>query len=182
MSRTNLGEMKRQEAIDKFNRMSGTLATVLIMSLLGFAAYFSCIGLKIRMKSYEISVLRALGTPLSRIRRKLFISNLRIPVISTAVAGLAAYGVQLFTSRMYDKVDIMKEQLESGIADFDESAASDIINNCFLNDEFWMVPLIKPLVIIFIAISIITVILTVLSTKKFTSEISVQLNEERKRQ
>ena len=40
----------------------------------------------------------------------------------------------------------------------------------------------KPLVIIFIAISIITVILTVLSTKKFTSEISVQLNEERKRQ
>ena len=67
-------------------------------------------------------------------------------------------------------------------ADFDESAASDIINNCFLNDEFWMVPLIKPLVIIFIAISIITVILTVLSTKKFTSEISVQLNEERKRQ
>ena len=76
----------------------------------------------------------------------------------------------------------MKEQLESGIADFDESAASDIINNCFLNDEFWMVPLTKPLVIIFIAISIITVILTVLSTKKFTSEISVQLNEERKRQ
>lgn len=182
MTRTNLGEMKRQEAIDKFNRMSGTLATVLIMSLLGFAAYFSCIGLKIRMKSYEISVLRALGTPLSRIRRKLFISNLRIPVIATAFAGLAAYGVQLFTSRMYDKVDIMKEQLESGIADFDESAASDIINNCFLNDEFWMVPLIKPLVIIFIAISIITVILTVLSTRKFTSEISVQLNEERKRQ
>ena len=182
MTRTNLGEMKRQETIDKFNRMSGTLATVLIMSLLGFAAYFSCIGLKIRMKSYEISVLRALGTPLSRIRRKLFISNLRIPVIATAFAGLAAYGVQLFTNRMYDKVDIMKEQLESGIADFDESAASDIINNCFLNDEFWMVPLIKPLVIIFIAISIITVILTVLSTKKFTSEISVQLNEERKRQ
>ena len=63
------------------------------------------------MKSYEISVLRALGTPLSRIRRKLFISNLRIPVIATAFAGLAAYGVQLFTSRMYDKVDIMKEQL-----------------------------------------------------------------------
>ena len=180
MARTNLGEMKRQEAIDKFNRMSGTLATVLIMSLLGFAAYFSCIGLKIRMKSYEISVLRALGTPLSRIRRKLFISNLRIPVIATAFAGLAAYGVQLFTSSMYNKVDTMKEQLESGIADFDESAA--IINNCFLNDEFWMVPLTKPLVIIFIAISIITVILTVLSTKKFTSEISVQLNEERKRQ
>ena len=90
MARTNLGEMKRQEAIDKFNRMSGTLATVLIMSLLGFAAYFSCIGLKIRMKSYEISVLRALGTPLSRIRRKLFISNLRIPVIATIKEKVSA--------------------------------------------------------------------------------------------
>lgn len=181
MSRTNLGELKMQESTDKFNRVSGTVATILIMSLLGFAAYFSCIGLKIKIKSYEISVLRALGTPLSRIRRKLFISNLRIPVIATVIAGFAAYGVQLFTSAMYDKVDAMKELLESGTADFDESVASDIINNCFLNDEFWMVPLIKPLVIIFIFLSIITVILTLISTKKFTSEISVQLNEERKR-
>ena len=182
MERTNLSELKNQEFINNVNKISGTVATVLIMSLLGFAAYFSCIGLKIKIKSYEISVLRALGTPLSRIRRKLFISNLRIPIVSTVIAWLAACGVQLFTSKMYDKVLIMEEQLESGSGTVDKSEISNIINNCFLNDEFWMVPLIKPLIIIFIAVSVITVILTMLSTTKFTSEISVQLNEERKRQ
>lgn len=174
MTRNNLSELKMQSFIDKFKRLSGTAATIVIMSLLGFAAYFSCIGLKIRMRSYEISVLRALGTPLSRIRRKLFISNLRIPIISTVIAGLAAYGVELFTGMMYDKVVYLKESAQDDIA-------SDIINYCFLNDVPWTVPLIKPLVIIFIVLSIITVILTLLSTKKFTSEISVQLNEERKR-
>lgn len=175
MTRDNLSEMKMQEFIDKFKRLSGTAVTIVIMSLLGFAAYFSCIGLKIRMRSYEISVLRALGTPLSRIRRKLFISNLRIPVISTVIAGLAAYGVELFTGMMYDKVVYLKESAQDDIA-------ADIMNYCFLHDVPWTVPLIKPLVVIFIVISIITVILTLLSTKKFTSEISVQLNEERKRQ
>ena len=175
MTRDNLSEMKMQEFIDKFERLSGTAVTIVIMSLLGFAAYFSCIGLKIRMRSYEISVLRALGTPLSRIRRKLFISNLRIPVISTVIAGLAAYGVELFTGMMYDKVVYLKESAQDDIA-------ADIMNYCFLHDVPWTVPLIKPLVVIFIVISIITVILTLLSTKKFTSEISVQLNEERKRQ
>ncbi len=174
MTRNNLSELKMQSFIDKFKRLSGTAATIAIMSLLGFAAYFSCIGLKIRMRSYEISVLRALGTPLSRIRRKLFISNLRIPIISTVIAGLAAYGVELFTGMMYDKVVYLKESAQDDIA-------SDIINYCFLSDVPWTVPLIKPLVIIFIVLSIITVILTLLSTKKFTSEISVQLNEERKR-
>lgn len=175
MTRDNLSEMKMQEFIDKFERLSGTAVTIVIMSLLGFAAYFSCIGLKIRMRSYEISVLRALGTPLSRIRRKLFISNLRIPVISTVIAGLAAYGVELFTGMMYDKVVYLKESAQDDIA-------ADIMNYCFLHDVPWTVPLIKPLVVIFIVLSIITVILTLLSTKKFTSEISVQLNEERKRQ
>ena len=175
MTRDNLSEMKMQEFIDKFERLSGTAVTIVIMLLLGFAAYFSCIGLKIRMRSYEISVLRALGTPLSRIRRKLFISNLRIPVISTVIAGLAAYGVELFTGMMYDKVVYLKESAQDDIA-------ADIMNYCFLHDVPWTVPLIKPLVVIFIVISIITVILTLLSTKKFTSEISVQLNEERKRQ
>ncbi len=174
MTRDNLSELKMQSFIDKFKRLSGTAATIVIMSLLGFAAYFSCIGLKIRMRSYEISVLRALGTPLSRIRRKLFISNLRIPIISTVIAGLAAYGVELFTGMMYDKVVYLKESAQDDIA-------ADIMNYCFLHDVPWTVPLIKPLVIIFIVLSIITVILTLLSTKKFTSEISVQLNEERKR-
>lgn len=174
MTRNNLSELKMQSFIDKFKRLSGTAATIVIMSLLGFAAYFSCIGLKIRMRSYEISVLRALGTPLSRIRRKLFISNLRIPIISTVIAGLAAYGVELFTGMMYDKVVYLKESAQDDIA-------ADIMNYCFLHDVPWTVPLIKPLVIIFIVLSIITVILTLLSTKKFTSEISVQLNEERKR-
>lgn len=59
---------------------------IMLMSLLGFAAYFNGIGMKIRLKEYQISVMRAIGSPIKKLRRKMAVSSIEIPVIAAAIS------------------------------------------------------------------------------------------------
>ena len=72
--------------ISDISQFSSMALIVFLMSLLGFSAYFNGIGMKIRLKEYQISVLRAIGTPLKRLKSKLIIQSLKIPFTASAIA------------------------------------------------------------------------------------------------
>ena len=64
----SLSEEKWNTFIDRAAKFAGVALILAVMSLLGFAAYFNGIGLKIRQRAYELSVFRSLGMPLRYLR------------------------------------------------------------------------------------------------------------------
>ena len=61
MKLTSLEKLKHDNFINAITDFSGVILLLLLMCLLGFSAYFNAIGIKIRLKSYDISVMRAVG-------------------------------------------------------------------------------------------------------------------------
>ena len=61
-------ELKHEQFIAKATQYGGMALLIVLMALLGFSAYFNGIIMKIQLKSYQISVLRAVGTDMKRIR------------------------------------------------------------------------------------------------------------------
>ena len=172
-----------------------------IMSLLGFAAYFNGIGMKIRLKEYEISVLRAVGTPLKLIRKKLLIDGVKIPLIAAGAALALIKGLQILTSKVYDtyinsfwafnskQLDALGQDdggfaLESlQVEEMQLDSYRDKLHyNFFLDDELWKVNPVIPIIIIFAVMSIITILLTRKSFRRFTPDIASSLAKGRKRQ
>lgn len=93
MRLTSLGQLRHENFVKRAEQYGGIVLVFATMSLLGFSAYFNGIGMKIRVKSYEISVMRAIGTPVSAIRKKLALASMKIPLIASA----AAYGLVKLT-------------------------------------------------------------------------------------
>lgn len=93
MRLTSLEQLKRENFVKRAEQYGGIVLVFAAMSLLGFSAYFNGIGMKIRVKSYEISVMRAIGTPVTAIRKKLALASMKIPLIASA----AAYGLVKLT-------------------------------------------------------------------------------------
>lgn len=166
-------ELKRREFLENASEYGGLIMLFALMSLLGFSAYFSGIGIKVRQRSYEISTLRAVGTPLKTIRAKLLADGLAIPLLSTAAAGGGVFALQRFSESKYNKLgQIYSSDINEG----------EFINKYFLNKQIWSVPTAKPLLAILLVMCAVTAILTMLSLKKFKRDIANDLNSGRTKQ
>ena len=177
---TSYKELKRREFLENAAEHGGLIMLFTLMSLLGFSAYFSGIGIKIRQKAYEISALRAVGTPLKRIRAKLLADGLAIPITAAIASGGGIFVIRKVTEKAYAKLIFLNSPEYCGTENLDV-LQEEIIEKYFLEKQLWAVPIAKPLLIILSVMCIITVILTFFSLKKFKRDIAGDLNEGRKR-
>ncbi|WP_198021598.1 sigma-70 family RNA polymerase sigma factor [Ruminococcus sp. NK3A76] len=201
MELLSYSEQKRERFLAKASQYGSAVMIIGIMSLLGFAAYFNGIGMKIRLKEYEISVLRAVGTPLKLIRKKLLIDGVKIPLIAASAAFMIVKLIQIVTSKVYDtyinsfwsfnskQLDALGQDdgglaLESlQVEEMQLDSYRDKLHyNFFLDDELWKVNPVIPIIIIFAVMSIITILLTRKSFRRFTPDIASSLSKGRKRQ
>ena len=166
---TSYSQLKSERIISKATSYGGTVMIIVIMSLLGFAAYWGGIDMKIRIK---------------------------IPMISSVVAFIIVRIIQQITSKVYDIyinafwefnnrfIEADAESQERMIGEyFTVDAYRDKLHyNFFLDDELWKVNPVIPLMIIFAVMCIITILLTQKSFKRFTHDIASSLSKGRKRQ
>ena len=178
---TSYSELKRREFLENAAESGGLIMLFTLMSLLGFSAYFSGIGIKIRQRAYEISILRSVGTPLKKIRAKLILDGLVIPFISTAAAGGGVFAVQKITENAYAKLELLHTPEYSKLENLYE-LKGEVIEKFFLENRLWTVPTAVPLVIIFLITAMVTTLLTLSALRKFKGDIASDLNFGRTRQ
>ncbi|MBR1382532.1 MAG: sigma-70 family RNA polymerase sigma factor [Ruminococcus sp.] len=181
----SLEEMQHRRFIEKAAKLGGFLFLALVMAALGFAAYFNGIGMKVRLKEYQISVLRAIGASKAKIHRRLFINNIKIPIIATLIAGGGIYGIQKYVFKMYGKAINLVKPDELGMISWDEASdakRNEMIDRYFINSELWTPGIVKPLIIVFSAVTLVTVILMVLNMNRFDRDIAASMSRGRKRQ
>ena len=181
-------------------------ALLLLMSLLGFSAYFNGIGLKIRLKEYQISIMRAIGTPIKHLRRRLMLDGLRIPLFSGAAAFVAVKLMQRIMLSGYNKmqeiefstqqaIDAFSSTLENNgegftkaqLAQLDhiselEKQSNIIYDQYLCEQQMWFMNAIIPTLIVFCVMCVITILLTRKSFRRFTPDIASSLSKGRKRQ
>ena len=183
----------------------GSLALlVFVMSLLGFAAYFNGIGMKIRSKEYQISIMRAIGTPLKKLRRRLMFDSVRIPVFAAAIS----YGLINITQRVmlcaHDKYEAIMadladktmqfyQQYPDGITPDDayyafyegynatERHAQKLQSYFLADDQMWFNNVLIPTLVVFAVICMVTIMLTRKSVGGFGSNIAYSISKGRKR-
>ena len=189
-----LAKLKRETAKERILSISGMILILVLMVLMGFAAYFNGIGMKIRAKSYEISVLRAVGTPVFSLRKRILLESIRIPVIASAMS----YGLVKLVQLIMGKVNLYmvefydhKLQVDGGIiititgeesrTDWENAAINFLQDKVFIHKGMWMVNAEIPALILFAAICAVTFILTAIALRKFRGNIAGDLNEGRKR-
>ena len=196
MKLTSLAALKREKYIKKAIQYGGTTMILLVMSLLGFSAYFNGIGMKIRLKSYDISVLRAIGTPVSALRRKLILSSIKIPLIASSVAYGLARLVQFIMLDAQHRYDALLDKLflnpVTGVYEYtstvgveplpEEYTLKSLQQNYFLDYCMWEVKLEIPALILFAVLCAVTFILTAMALKKFRRDIAFDLSSGRTRQ
>lgn len=205
LSVTRLKDLKREIFVNKMKRLGGVALILVAMSLLGFSAYFNGIGMKIRAKKYEASVIRAVGAPVSTIRKRLMLSSLKIPLAATAIA----YGLVRISQAIMRKLgawfmEQMQEYQDMNHAVFmslwdlhlsyveeaeyfkEVDALYNRINLVrrmfFLDNGMWNPKAEIPTLIIFVIICAATYILTAIALKKFKRDIAFDLNNGRTRQ
>ncbi len=176
---------------------------VLIMSLLGFSAYFNGIGMKIRLKEYQLSVMRAVGTPLKKLRRRLNFEGIKIPVFAAAIAY---GGIRLMQKIMLDANVRINEMYAKEREDFQKLV--DMSNGGYTNEEInefseyinhnqheqwllerkylieytmWFIDALKPTIIILSIMCIVTIVLTYFKTRRLSGNIALTLSLSRKR-
>lgn len=187
MTLQSLERMKWDNLKNKIINISGMLMIMVLMILIGFAAYFNGIGMKIRMRSYEISVLRAVGTPLPTVRKRILLDSIKIPIF----AAVASYG-------MVKAVQFIMAGVEKYRIDFDTALmqAGGVSNNIeyengfvnfwyrrlFLSKGMWAVNAEIPTLILLAAICAVTFVLTALALRKFKRDIAFDLNSGRTKQ
>lgn len=190
------------------NRMTkiGIVALILsAMILLGFSAYFNGIGMKIRAKKYEASVLRAVGAPVSAIRKRLILGSLKIPLIASALSYVflraeqfvmgklgtwyieQAWAHQDMNLAVYESIsglNLSKVERAEYFKDVDAHLAhiEHVRRTFFLDFGMWEPKAEIPCLIIFVILCAATFILTALALKKWGRNIANDLNEGRTRQ
>ncbi len=195
MSLQSLAKMKWEELKNKIVKTSGLLMILIVMSLLGFASYFNGIGMKIRMRSYEISVFRAIGTPVSELRRRLLISSIKIPLAASALAYGLAKTAQFVMEKVYEHTLLLNElakdddgwitiSIIDGVKVQDPLLDKiDALNKMFFLDyHMWEVNTELPALILLMILCTITFTLTAIALKKFKRDIAGDLNSGRTRQ
>lgn len=190
MTLQNLAKMKWETVKEKIISISGMLMILALMVLIGFAAYFNGIGMKIREKSFEISILRAVGTPVSTLRKRLLLGSIKIPVIASAISYGLIKSVQLIMEKTarYMKNFIEYSMANGGITisnggtDYENDIVNFLKDRLFLNKGMWMINAELSSLILFAVICAVTFILTAAALKKFKHDIAFDLNSGRARQ
>lgn len=201
----SLKEIKRGIFINRMTKI-GIVALILsVMLLLGFSAYFNGIGMKIRAKKYEASVLRAVGAPVSVIRKRLMLSSLKIPLVASALSygflraeqfimgKLGAWYIeqrwahQDMNHAVYESISgLHLSQVEQAEYFKDVNAHLAHINHVrktfFLDNAMWEPQAEIPCLIFFVILCAATFILTSIALKKFKRDIAFDLNSGRTRQ
>lgn len=193
MTLMSLEKMKWENLKARIISISGMLMIMVLMVLIGFAAYFNGIGMKIRMKSYEISVLRAVGTPVSALRKRILIGSIKIPVI----AAVASYGMVklvqfiMASAEQYRHAFWQLKDATGGVVntynyglsiDYENFWANFFIERLFLRKAMWAVNAEIPTLILLAVICAVTFALTAIALKKFKRDIAFDLNSGRTRQ
>lgn len=195
MRMKSLATMRRADLVEKIKQYGGAFLILLVMSLLGFSAYFNGIGMKIRQKSYELSITRAVGTPVKALRKKLVLASLKIPLIASVIAYALAKAVQLITRGAYLKMAAMEDEYNELTGQFIAGTLTDdsvrdalrdkillYVRDYYLDNVMWQVKTELPALIIFASLCAATFILTAVALKKFRRSISDNLNSGRTRQ
>ena len=200
----SLKKLKHVIFVNRMKRLGGIALTLLIMSLLGFSAYFNGIGMKIRAKKYEISVMRAVGTPVAAIRKRLLLGSLKIPLIASAVSYGMVRIAQLITGKLgawyieqsyilqdmeleamfkleYDTTISEKMEIYKDVYALQDKLRA-VKRQFFLNNGIWYPKAEIPTLILFAVICAVTFILTAIALKKFKRDIAFDLNSGRTRQ
>lgn len=172
----SLSEEKWNTFIDRAAKFASVALILVVMSLLGFAAYFNGIGLKIRQKAYTLSVYRALGMPLRELRRRIFIDSVKIPVIASATAYVLVKAMQFVMEKGYDRLCAVYEGEAKITVPLDT-----LRNTLFLDNVMWQVNAEIPTLILLVIICAVTFILTAAALKKFSGDIAGNLNSGRER-
>lgn len=183
-----LKELKREIFVNRMKKLGAIVLVLVIMSLLGFAAYFNGIGMKIRAKKYEVSVIRAVGAPVSSIRKRLMLGSLKIPLIASALT----YGMVRIEQYIMEKFGTwyVEMRFEHGYTSGPKSEEMHILDDkldaaqrlFFLNNGMWNPKSEIPTLILFAVLCAVTFILTAAALKKFKRDIAFDLNSGRTRQ
>lgn len=174
MSKTSIKQLKAEQLLKRLKNAAEIILTLVVMSLLGFSAYFNGISMKIRKSGYQISVLRAQGASLSRIRKVLLYKNLQIPFLAVIFSYITLKAAQFSANSLADKWD---ELWMSG-----DEFAGKLGETIFMNNNWWQTNLEIPTLIFLAAFSAVTFILTTIALKKFKRDIAGDLSEGRTRQ
>lgn len=169
----SLSQMKRSDIIDSIVQYSGVTLILLLMSLLGFSGYFNGIGLKIRQKKYEISVFRALGVPMSKIRKQIFLDSFKTPVAASAFSYVLVKLTQFIMKLAYMRVVFLHENTP---LEEERNMISSYIRIFFLDNVMWKVNAEIPSLILLVVLCTVTFILTVVALKKFNGNIADDMN------
>lgn len=187
MTLTSYEGVKRDMLRDKLFSYGGIVLMTVVMALLGFAAYFSGIGMKVRAKSYELSLLRAVGMPHKTLLRKLLLQSVTLPAIAVILSGGAMTLVQKSEWKAYQAYETLYYSRD-GIMDSDpkwmeiQQQMDAVEAGHFLNQQLWSVDILVPLLCIFAALVLITAVLLCVAVSKYKRNIASDLNQGRKRQ
>ena len=191
MKLTSLEKLKHDNFINAITNFSGVILLLLLMCLLGFSAYFNAIGIKIRLKSYDISVMRAVGARISEIKRRLLINSIRTPLVSSLIAYIAVKITQLIMGAGYSAhVSFVENSLmtpggaiSSDLLTQNSGGIDDFLHTTlFLDRLMWQPNAEIPMLILFAVLCAVTFLLTVVALRKFKSNIAGDLSEGRTRQ
>ena len=201
LQKTSYSAEKHKLFLQNATQIGSMALLISVMSLLGFAAYFNGIGMKIRLKEYQISVMRAVGTPLKKLRRRLMLDSIRIPVAASVFTFGGIKLMQKIMKNAYnDQRSLWQEsrdmaekyrpffQVESMFNEFVQKMneynerMSRIGVDYLLGNQMWFIRFVIPLAIVFGVMCIITIFLTRKSCKMFTPDIASSLAKGRKRQ
>lgn len=174
MTMISIKQLKAQDFLKRLKNAAGIIMTLIVMSLLGFSAYFNGIAMKIRKSGYQISVLRAQGAPLSKIKKVLLYKNLKIPFLAVIFSYIALKAAQMSANSLCDKWD---ELWMSG-----DEFVKKLSETIFMKNNWWQSGLEIPTLIFLAVFSAITLILTIISLRKFKGDIASDLNSWRTRQ
>lgn len=166
--------LKRELVIERVKKSSAVIVTLIMMSLLGFSAYFNGIGIKIRNRAFEISVLRAVGTPIKGLRKTLIANSVKIPLISFAIGYAALKIIQTAADNMANKWDMLWSSGSKFVRELDETG--------LMRNNWWQANLEFPIIILLLVFIMVTVLLTLIALKKFQKDIARDLNSGRTKQ
>lgn len=174
MKLVSRNSLRRELVFERIRKAGAAIATILLMSLLGFSAYFNGIGMKIRQKSYEISVLRAQGTSLKSLRRTLAVNSLKIPLTAFGGGYAVLKIMQIFANSLANRWDELVSQNSELIKNIKETG--------LMRNNWWQANLELPMIVLLLIFTAVTVLLTFAALRKFKGDIASDLNSGRTRQ
>lgn len=173
MTMTSIKQLKTKELLKRLKNAGGIVLTLIVMSLLGFSAYFNGIAMKIRKSSYQISVLRAQGASVSKIKKVLLYKSLKIPLLAVIFSYIALKAAQMSANSLADEWD---KRWTAG-----DEFVKKISETIFMKNNWWQTAPDIPALIFLAVFSAVTFILTRISLKKFGKSIAGYLASGRTR-